>query len=181
MLAAVRTQLMPLVAETEMAATAARRALGAIESKARQAVCAALPVATPSVPAELYTLEPMDGAERADHPSCEALFPKAGWDLDLAGSLNWDAASERVLEYYDRVLDTGEFERALCPRAVRDLSAATREMQAKLPEIVGRSTATGVAIAGMVARAKTGPRARIALALEATLLDAARRARDVRP
>lgn len=49
----------------------------------------------------------------------------------------WDHEHEAVLEYYDRVIDTGDFERQLCPRALAGLrrGAIARELRIKLPEI----------------------------------------------
>lgn len=165
------------VVRSDATAFVARIATSAIERKAGRTICATLPPNRAiQAPADLYTLEPLepDGTERADNPTCEALFsfPKAGWDSALAGHIAWDT-DEAVLEYYDRVLDPGQFERQLCPRALANLTAITRELQSKIPEIVARNTASGVAIAGMIARAKASrestPEAAAAKAVAAAL------------
>ena len=191
MLAALRA-FIPSVADvvrSDASAFVARIATNAIERRASEAICAALPPnQATQAPADLYTLEPLEpmepdgaaidgaanGQERADHPTCEERFsfPKVGWDLGLAGH------DEAVLEYYDRVLDTGQFERQLCPRALADLTAITRELQSKIPEIVARNTSSGVAIAGMIARAKANgtPQAKaVAAALQVMLLSTIQR------
>ena len=177
MLATLR-ELIPRVAESETAGKVARIATRAVERKARKVICAALPASQAQAPADLYTPEPIVGGARADHPTCEALFPQAGWDLALAGHMAWDHEHEAVLEYYDRVLDTGDFERQMCPRALAGLSlgAIARELRIKLPEIVASNSASGLAIARMIAHTKASGTSsleakRVAEALQVTLIE----------
>lgn len=150
-------------------------AVRGIEATAREVIRAAMPAAdvagqTRVAPAELYTVESeiIDGTERpADHPTCAAMFTPNGWE-----------SHERALDYYARVLDTGVFEKDLCPRALADLGSIARDLVLKIPAIVERDTASGVKIASMVARAKTNGdsvRREIAVAVQHALLESVNR------
>ena len=146
-------------------------AVRGIEGTAVEMVRAAMPAddvggQSRVAPAELYTVETelVDGTERrADHPTCAAMFTPNGRD-----------GRERALDYYASVLDTGAFEKDLCPRALADLGSITRGLVREIPAIVERDTASGVKIASMVARAKrNGDSVRVAIAgaLQAALLE----------